>query len=190
VITTVPSAGLAARRLAATSFVESVEGSDMRFSPNFNGCGKAIEFCKSQKKAADSAFPSNPIKFAPPNVFMNQEKLKKQVTLADTLISGLQEKKGREILRLDLREIQSAITDYFLICTATSDRHAQALADSALEFSLKYAGQKPNSMEGFQRGEWILIDFIDVVVHIFQAGKREFYNIEELWGDGKMKKFD
>ena len=87
---------------------------------------------------------------------------------------------------MDLRKVESAICDYFVMCTGTSDRHTQALADSVMKVmgSIK---EKPVSREGYQLGEWILLDYISVIVHIFQREKREFYRLEDLWGDAKFK---
>lgn len=121
---------------------------------------------------------------------MKQNTLIDSSTLSETLIAGLQEKKGQDIVRIDLREVKSAVTDFFVICTATSDRQAQALADSVREFAKKEYGEHANGVEGYQAGEWILIDYVDVVVHIFVNDKREFYNIEELWGDGVIQNFE
>ncbi|MBX7242254.1 MAG: ribosome silencing factor [Bacteroidia bacterium] len=107
---------------------------------------------------------------------------------SEVVIKGLQEKKGQEIVRMDLKGLESAITDYFVICTATSDKHAQALADSVREFMKDKTKSRPVSVEGYLRGEWILLDFVDVIVHIFLQDKREFYRIEALWGDAGFEK--
>lgn len=106
--------------------------------------------------------------------------------LTNLTIEGLQEIKGQDILRMDLRHVDGAVTDYFVICTGTSDRHVQALAESVLEMT-KEAGERPISTEGLQAGEWVLIDFVNVVVHIFQRDVRDFYRLEDLWGDANFE---
>lgn len=110
--------------------------------------------------------------------------------LANIAITGLQEKKGVKIVRMDLRNVNGAVTDYFVICSGTSDRHVQALGDSVEDTVRKELKEKPISREGRTAGEWILLDYVNVVVHIFQQEKRDFYNIEELWGDAEFASFD
>lgn len=107
------------------------------------------------------------------------------LSLTDLAIKGLQERKGIDILRMDLRRIDSSITDYFVICTGSSDRHVQALAESVVD-TLREVGERPISKEGIQRGEWVVLDFVSIVVHIFLADKRTFYRLESLWGDAAM----
>ena len=86
---------------------------------------------------------------------------------------------GEEIKPINVQKLTD-ITDYMIICTATSDRHAKALAEK-LTRATREVGQKPIGTEGEQDGHWILIDFVDVVVHIMQAETREFYSLEKLW---------
>lgn len=89
---------------------------------------------------------------------------------------------------MDLRNVDGAITDFFVIATGTSDRHVKALADSAEEFARLELQDKPISREGLQLGEWVLLDYSNVVVHIFLDEKRKFYDIEGLWGDAEFVK--
>lgn len=106
---------------------------------------------------------------------------------SDFIIYGMQEKKGNEIVRLDLRNIHSSVADYFVICHAESSTQVKAIAAS-VEFEVyKELGINPYRIEGLEHGEWILLDYADVVVHIFKTEKRQFYGIEELWGDAEMK---
>lgn len=107
-------------------------------------------------------------------------------SLSSVAIEALQEKKGVDILRMDLREADGAVTDFFILCTGTSDRHVQALADSVIEIAAK-SGEKPHNKEGMEKGEWILLDYVNVVVHIFQQETREFFGLEKLWGDAKVE---
>lgn len=102
-----------------------------------------------------------------------------------TKIAGLiQQKKGEEIKILDLRELTS-VTDFFVICSASSDVHNKAIADFIIE-ETKKLGQKPWHNEGYGNLSWVLLDFVDVVVHIFLNESRRFYNLEGLWGDAEM----
>ena len=107
--------------------------------------------------------------------------------LADLVVQGMLEKKGQNIAVLDLRDVKNAIADYFIICSGTSDTQVNAIADSVLEEVEKHSGQDPWHKEGFQNREWILLDYLDVVCHIFQKEKRTFYDLEEFWGDAKIK---
>lgn len=105
--------------------------------------------------------------------------------LSDLAIEGLLEKKGKDIVRLDLRETEGAVTDFFVICTGTSDRHVESLAESVIDVIREKADERPLGVEGKEAAEWVLADYFNVVVHVFQAEKRSFYRLEDLWGDGK-----
>lgn len=105
------------------------------------------------------------------------------------IVHGIQEKKGNEIVRLDLRNINSAVADYFIICHAESSTHMKAIADSVEKEVYLASGQNPAHKEGFEHAEWILLDYIDIVVHIFRTDKRSFYGIEDLWGDAEIKNY-
>jgi ribosome-associated protein len=104
------------------------------------------------------------------------------------IIALLQGKKAGDILLLDLRKA-SPISDFFVICTAHSPLHTQALADE-VALRMKQANLAPTHVEGFENGEWVLIDFWDVVVHVFVTEVREFYGLERLWGDLPQRRFD
>jgi ribosome-associated protein len=103
------------------------------------------------------------------------------------IVSLLQEKKGADILLLDLRKA-SPFSDFFVICTAHSPLHAQAVADEVMH-KMKQANNAAAHVEGFDNGEWVLIDFWDVVVHVFIPEIREFYGLERLWGDLPQRRF-
>lgn len=109
--------------------------------------------------------------------------------ISEIIIHGIQEKKGNDIVRLDLRNIRSSVSDYFVICHAESTTQVKAIAGSVEEEVYKALKQDPWKKEGFEHGEWVLLDYIDVVVHIFKTDKREFYGIEELWGDAEFKSY-
>ena len=93
--------------------------------------------------------------------------------------------KGKEIVTLDLRETGTAVTDYFVICHANSKTQVDAIADKVLDEVLDQCGVKPYHVEGRDNTEWILIDFVDVVVHVFLQSARSYYQIEELWADAE-----
>lgn len=109
-------------------------------------------------------------------------------SLSNIVIQGLQEVKARDIVRMDLRKSSGAVTEYFIICTGTSDTHIQALSDSVREFVKRDAREFPLSTEGMRSGEWVLMDYVNVVVHIFRQDRREFYRLENLWGDAHIER--
>jgi ribosome-associated protein len=113
--------------------------------------------------------------------------LSESAYLSELAIYGIQEKKGNDIVRLDLRNIFSSVSDYFVICHADSSTQVKAIANSVEEEIFKATQQDPWRKEGLEYGEWILLDYIDVVVHIFRTDKREFYGVEDLWGDAEIK---
>jgi len=103
--------------------------------------------------------------------------------LSKYIVKGIQEKKGTKIVILNLKDIGNAIAEYFIICTGTSDTQIDAIAES-VEKEVQDGGQeRPWHREGFQNKEWILLDYVNVVVHIFRNDIRSFYGLEELWGD-------
>ena len=106
--------------------------------------------------------------------------------LADIIIKGMQEKKAKNILKIDLTSINEAAADYFVICHGESDRQVKAIADSVENETIKSIKEKPYSREGQTENQWVLLDYLDVVVHVFQKDIREFYGIEDIWHDGKI----
>ena len=109
--------------------------------------------------------------------------------LALSAIKGIQEKKGQNILCLDLSKIENAVTKYFIICDAQSNTQVEAIADSVEQYVKKDLGQRAYKSEGWENALWILIDYIDVVVHVFEQETRHFYNLESLWADAEEVKF-
>jgi len=107
-------------------------------------------------------------------------------TLADIAVRGLQERKGQDIVVLNLKELKNAVADYFVICSASSDTQLDALARSVEEEVEKATGQAPWQSEGRTNREWVLLDYVDVVVHVFLRDRRQFYALEELWGDAEI----
>jgi len=109
--------------------------------------------------------------------------------ISELAIHGIQEKKGNDIVRLDLRNINSSVTDYFVICHADSTTQVKAIANSIEDEIFKAIQQEPWRKEGLEYGEWILLDYINVVIHVFRTDKREYYGVEELWGDAEIKSY-
>jgi len=118
------------------------------------------------------------------------KKKKPSSKLINSIIKGLEEKKGFDIKSMDLTQITNAVTGVFVICSGNSTTQVAALADSVLDEVFKATKEKPWHTEGFENKEWIIIDFSDVVVHIFLPDIREFYGLEELWADAKVKHHD
>jgi ribosome-associated protein len=108
--------------------------------------------------------------------------------LRDIIIDGMQEKKAKEIVCIDLRNLKNAVTDFFVICHADSKAHIDAIAKSVEEFVFKKEGESPYHKEGQSNSEWILIDYLNVVVHIFRHEQRDFYGIERLWADAEIQR--
>jgi ribosome-associated protein len=109
--------------------------------------------------------------------------------ISELAIHGIQEKKGNDIVRLDLRNLHSSVTDYFVICHADSATQVKAIANSIEDEVYKALKQDPWRKEGLENGEWVLLDYINVVVHVFRTDKREYYGVEELWGDAEIKSY-
>jgi ribosome-associated protein len=107
--------------------------------------------------------------------------------LADVVVSGMQEKKAADIVVLNLKDLKNAVADYFIICSASSDTQLDAIARSVEEEVEKLTGQNPWQTEGRMNREWVLLDYVDVVVHVFLRDRRQFYALEELWGDAEIK---
>lgn len=111
----------------------------------------------------------------------------KQTTdLLEAVIEGMKERKAKNITVLDLKNIENRVSDYFVICDADSNTHVNSIADSIEETVEKLNGERAFHTEGHQNGEWILIDYINIVAHVFQREFREHYNLEGLWGDAEI----
>ena len=116
--------------------------------------------------------------------------MQKRKASADELITlildGIEEVKGLEINVLDLREIENTVCDYFIICNGTSNTYVNAIVNSIQKTVSKTLKDKPWHIEGSENAEWVLLDYVNVVVHVFQKHIREFYDVEGLWGDAKV----
>lgn len=107
-----------------------------------------------------------------------------------TVVESMLEGKAKEVTSLDMRELQSSVTDYFVICHAQSKTQVAAIADKIIDNVRNKLRVHVYHEEGFENSEWILIDYIDVVVHVFLESKRSFYKLEELWADAEKKVYE
>ncbi|MCB0397062.1 MAG: ribosome silencing factor [Flavobacteriales bacterium] len=107
--------------------------------------------------------------------------------LTEAIVHGMLERKAKDIVLLDMTGIENAFCEYFVICHGDSNTQVDAIADSVVEEVRKAVGEKPWSKEGYENAEWILLDYGNVVAHIFQPTQREFYRIEELWADARRE---
>lgn len=112
---------------------------------------------------------------------------RKSDVLAKAIIKVIKQHKGKEVVSLDLREIETAICDFFIICHGTSSTHLSSIVDNVRKDVSKLLKEKPWHTEGESNKEWILMDYFDVVVHIFNQEKRDFYKLENLWADAQIK---
>ena len=112
-------------------------------------------------------------------------KKERDVQLVDEIILGIENVKGQDINQLDLRELDNTPCDFFIVCSGNSNTQVSAIVNSVLKTVSKALQEKPFNTEGLDNAEWVLIDYVNVVVHVFQNHIREYYNIEELWGDAK-----
>ncbi|MBC2846638.1 ribosome silencing factor [Winogradskyella flava] len=110
--------------------------------------------------------------------------------LITTIIGGIEEVKGKEITILDLRDIENTVCDYFIVCEGTSNTQVNAIVNSIQKQVSKNTKDKPWHIEGTDNAEWVLMDYVNVVVHVFQKHIREYYDIESLWGDAKMTQIE
>lgn len=114
----------------------------------------------------------------------------KKIVNSDLLITeivrGIEDVKGENITILDLREIENTVCDYFIICEGNSNTQVSAVSGSIQKIVSKSLKDKPWHVEGESNAEWILLDYVNIVVHVFQKQVREFYNLEGLWGDAKI----
>ena len=118
---------------------------------------------------------------------MSKRRLDVSDILLETIIEGIHEVKGIDTSILDLKKIETAVCKYFVICSGTSNTHVSSIADSVKKNVSKEIQEKPWHIEGLNTSEWVLIDYSDIVVHVFQEETREFYRLEDLWGDAKIR---
>lgn len=122
---------------------------------------------------------------------MRKTRAKKQShPLVDAVISGIQEVKGKDVVHLDLRGVPNTVCDHFIICHGDSDTQVEAIAGSVEKFTREQAGERPWHSEGEGTRGWLLMDYVDVVVHIFHKNKREYYGLEQLWSDAIRNNYE
>ncbi|MEX0884542.1 MAG: ribosome silencing factor [Cyclobacteriaceae bacterium] len=110
--------------------------------------------------------------------------------LSKIIVKGMEEKKASDIVVMDLREINSSVTDFFVICSGSSDTQLEGISKSVEDEVSKSNKEKPWKSEGKTNRQWILMDYVNVVAHIFLKEKREFYQLEDLWGDAVVTKIN
>ena len=110
-------------------------------------------------------------------------RLTRNSKIIKTIIAAIQEKKGENIISLDLRKINEAVADFFIICEAASQPQVRAIAENVENKVMKRCDEWPYHHEGYQKLQWVLIDYVNVVVHIFLPENRRFYKLEEMWSD-------
>lgn len=120
---------------------------------------------------------------------MKQKKNVETEKVIECIVRGIQDKKGKEILSIDLSKIDNAVCRYFIICHGDSNTQVNAIAQSIEKVMQETLQEKVWHSQGYENSQWILLDYFDFMVHIFQKETREFYNLESLWGDGKIQHF-
>ncbi len=118
-----------------------------------------------------------------------KQKIETSTNLAQFIVDCVLEKKAKEPIQLDVREIPEAIFDYFIVCHGTSTTQVKAIADFVAFKMKENFDERPISHEGIKNAEWVLVDYGSVVLHVFLKDKRDFYHLENMWGDAKITKF-
>ena len=114
-------------------------------------------------------------------------RLTQRSKIIKTIISAINEKKGENVVSLDLRKINEAVADFFIICEAGNQRQIKAIAENIEEQVRKNCGENPYHHEGYQNLQWVLVDYVNVVVHVMLAETRKFYKLEEMWSDAAVQ---
>jgi ribosome-associated protein len=120
---------------------------------------------------------------------MTEVKTKRYISseeLSQLVVKGMQERKATNIVVMDMRKVKNAFTDYFVVASGSSDTQVEAIAESVDKEVWEATRNNPRSTEGKANREWILVDYYDVIVHVFKKDRREFYKLEELWGDAEF----
>ena len=117
-------------------------------------------------------------------------RLTKNSKIIKTIIAAIQEKKGENIISLDLRKINEAVADFFIVCEASNQPQIRAIADNVEHRVKEMCDENPYHHEGFQALQWVLIDYVNVVVHIMHPDTRKFYKLEEMWSDAAAAEHD
>jgi ribosome-associated protein len=117
-------------------------------------------------------------------------RLTKSSKILKTIIKAIQDKKGERMVLLDLRKIPEAVADFFLVCEATTNVQVRAIAHNVEDEVKKEIGEIPYRHEGHQNMQWVLIDYVNIVVHVFQPEQRKFYRLEEMWSDAEATEYE
>ncbi len=159
---------------------------------------KNVPKAKAAVPAKKAKTPAKAVKTkaAKPKATKTEAKIKKvrveksqAEILAEAAIHGILEKKGKNVLCMDLQNVPNAVCDFFIICEAESTRQVSAIADS-VDFEVKKAtGENPFHTEGWENSLWVLLDYVNVVVHVFESETRHFYRLESLWADAVVKEY-
>ena len=115
-----------------------------------------------------------------------KKKVADSENLCKVIVKGMQEKKATDIVVMDLREVKNAVADFFVLCSGNSDKQLEAISDSIDEEVFKAIKEKPWHVEGKNNKEWMILDYISVVTHVFRKDRRQFYALEKLWGDAEI----
>jgi len=115
-------------------------------------------------------------------------RLSRESEIFSIIIKAIQDKKGENIVSLDLSQIPEAVADFFIICQANSNTQVRAIADFVEDQVQQHLGEEPYKHEGFTAQQWILVDYVNIVLHVFQPETRQFYSLEDMWSDaGRME---
>ena len=109
--------------------------------------------------------------------------------LTESIVEAMQNKKAKHIVSLDLRKLNNRVVDKFIVCHGENDRQVDAIAKEVEDHIKKTLNDKPWHREGYENNEWILLDYVNIVVHVFLEEKRDFYALEELWGDAEIEEY-
>ncbi|MBL6962874.1 MAG: ribosome silencing factor [Bacteroidetes bacterium] len=112
------------------------------------------------------------------------------ILLKESIIKGMLDKKGHQVTSIDLSTLSYNISDMFILCHGNSDKQVETIAKNIEEEVFKATGEKACHKEGYANKEWILLDYFDIIVHVFEEEKREFYALEKLWGDGEVQVYN
>lgn len=110
--------------------------------------------------------------------------------LSQVIVKGMQEKKASDIVVMDLRNVKNAVADFFVLCSGNSDKQLDAIAESIDQEVYKAMKENPWHMEGKNNKEWMLLDYINVVAHVFRKDRRSFFDLEKLWGDAEITEIE
>ena len=110
--------------------------------------------------------------------------------LCEVIVEGMKNNKAEDIVVIDLREVEHAVTDFFVICSGDSPTQIEGISNSIIRLTRKELKEKPWHKEGKNNAQWVLLDYVNVVVHIFYKELREYYELEDLWADGKKVKLE